>query len=77
MRSIIKFLHFQGKSPLQTLNEMKNTFGDKAPFIFVIEYWIRKFKCGSNGIRDEARSGRPNSHITEKNISIFCLQEGQ
>ena len=29
MRSVIKFLHFQGKSPSDILNEMKNIHGDK------------------------------------------------
>ena len=69
MRSVIKFLHFQGKSPSDIFNEMKNIYGDKSPSYFVIKYWIRKLKCGFNDIRDEARSGRPQSRITEKFIS--------
>ena len=69
MRSVIKYLHLKGKSPLEIFQEMKNTYRDNGPTVFVVQYWVRKFKFGFPGVRDEVRSGRPVEAITEKNVS--------
>ena len=67
MRSVIKYLHMKGKTPLQIFHEMKDTYADNGPSVFVIQYWVRKFKFSS--VRDEVRSGRPADSTTGYYIS--------
>ena len=65
MRSVIKYLHMKSKTPLQIFNEMKDTYGDNGPSVFVIQYWVRKFKFGFPSVQDDVRPGRPADAVTD------------
>jgi hypothetical protein len=69
MRSVIKYLHMKGKTPLQIFNEMKDTYAENGLSVFVIQYWVRKFKFGFSSVRDEVRPGRPADAVTDYYIS--------
>ena len=68
MRSVIKFLHMKGKKPNEIHSELKDTYQDKAPSLFIVQYWVRRFRCGFSNISDDARSGRPVSALTVENV---------
>ena len=36
MRSVIKYLHMKGKTPLQIFHEMKDTYEDYWPSVFLL-----------------------------------------
>ena len=65
MRSVVKYLFLKGMAPSAICQEMKNTYPNKVPSLFVVQYWVRKFKCGFTDVRDEVRVGRPVSTVTE------------
>ena len=69
MRSVIKYLHMKGKTPLQVFHEMRHTYADNSLSVFVIQYWVRKFKFGFSSVRDEVRPGRPADAVTYYYIS--------
>ena len=55
-RAVIKFLHLQGKKPLQIHKEMCEIYADDAPLYEVVKHWCGRFKSGQLSIRDEARN---------------------
>ena len=59
----------KGKTPLQIFHEMKNTYADNGLSVFVIQYWIRKFKFGFPSVRDQVRLGRSADAVTYYYIS--------
>ena len=59
----------KSKTPLQIFNEMKDTYGDNGPSVFVIRYWVRKFKFGFPSVQDDVRPGRPADAVTDYYIS--------
>ena len=63
MRSVIKYLHMKGKTPLQIFHEMKDTYADNWPSVFVIHYWVRKFKFGFPSVRNKVRPSRPTDAV--------------
>ena len=73
MRSVIKYLHMKSKTPLQIFHEMKDTYGDNGPSVFVIQYWVRKIKFGFPSVRDEVRPGQPANAVKEYYISKSCV----
>ena len=53
----------------QTLERLTQTFGDLAPSRATVFCWFAEFKRGRISLKDEERSGRPTSVMTEENIS--------
>ena len=59
----------KGKTPLQIFYEMKDTYEDKGSSVFVIQYWVRKFKVGLSSVQDEVTSIQPADSTTDYYIS--------
>ena len=58
-----------GLNESQTLERLTQAFGDLAPSRVTVFRWFAEFKRGQISFKDEERSGRPTSVVTEENIS--------
>lgn len=58
-RAVIRFLYLKGRTPRETFDEMKVTYGDDAPSYDLVKRWHREFKHGRNSVETAPRSGRP------------------
>ena len=45
-RAVIRFLYLKGRTPQETFDEMKETYGDDAPSYDLVKRWHREFKHG-------------------------------
>ena len=68
-RSMILYDSKCGLNELQTLERLTQAFGDLAPLCATVFRWFAEFKRGRTSLKDERRSGRPTSVVTEENIS--------
>jgi hypothetical protein len=67
----IKFCAKLGKSASETLQMLTEVYGAdamKTPSVFE---WHKRFKEGRKAVRDDKRSGRPKTHRTDENCSLF------
>ncbi|XP_076053595.1 protein GVQW3-like [Oratosquilla oratoria] len=67
-RAVIRFLYLKGRTPQETFDEMKETYGDDAPSYDLVKRWHREFKHGRNSVETAPRPGRPPSAIDEAPI---------
>ena len=58
-----------GLNESQTLERLTQAFGDLAPLRATVISWFAESKRGRTSLKDEERSGRPTSVVTEENIS--------
>ena len=68
-RSMILYDFKCGLNESQTLERLTQAFGDLAPSHETVFRWSAEFKKGWTSLKDEERSGRPTSVVTEENIS--------
>ena len=45
-RAVIRFLYLKGRTPQETFDEMKETYGDNALSYDLVKRWHREFKHG-------------------------------
>ena len=70
-RAVIQFCYRLGKSPLETLDMMKEASGKHSVNRSLIVYWwYRRFNEGNDSLEDEKRSGRPLSSWTNEKITL-------
>ena len=55
MRSVIKYLHMKGKTPLQIFHEMKDTYEDNGPSVLLSS----TVQENSNSLASETGAIRP------------------
>lgn len=67
-RAVIRFLYLRGRTPRETFDEMKDTYGEDAPSYDVVKHWHRQFKCGRTSVETAPIPGRPQSVIDEDTI---------
>ena len=67
-RAVIRFLYLKGRTPKETFDEMKATYGEDAPSYDVVKHWHRQFKCGRTSVETAAIPGHPHSAIDEDTI---------
>ena len=67
-RAVIRFLYLKGRTPTETFDEMKETYGEDAPSYDVVKHWHRQFKCGRTSVETAPIPGRPHSVIDEGTI---------
>lgn len=67
-RAVIRFLYLRGRTPRETFDEMKETYGEDAPSYDVVKHWHRQFKCGRTSVETAPIPGRPQSAIDEDTI---------
>lgn len=58
-RCAIKFCVLTHKSRQETMEMLKEAYGDHAPGRTTVYEWYRRFDSGRESVRDSARSGRP------------------
>lgn len=58
-----------GLNESQSLERLQQAFGDLAPSRATIFRWFQEFKRGRASLKDEERSGRPATAVTEENIA--------
>ena len=69
IRSMILYDFKCGLNESQTLERLTQGFGDLAPSRATVFRWFAEFKGGRTSLKDEERSWRPTSVVTEENIS--------
>ncbi|KAG5307565.1 MOS1T transposase, partial [Pseudoatta argentina] len=75
IRSVIRYLVWKGKTPVEVYNEVKTAYGDKGMNRTSVFKWCREFKNGRTSVHDDQRSGRPSiltDDIVEK-ILLLCI----
>ncbi|KAG5319477.1 MOS1T transposase, partial [Pseudoatta argentina] len=60
IRSVIRYLVWKGKTPVEVYNEVKTVYGDKGMNRTSVFKWCREFKNGRTSVHDDQRSGRPS-----------------
>ncbi|KAG5318103.1 SETMR methyltransferase, partial [Pseudoatta argentina] len=60
IRSVIRYLVWKGKTPVEVYNEVKTAYGDKGMNRTSVFKWCREFKNGRTSVYDDQRSGRPS-----------------
>ena len=69
-RSMILYDFKCGLNESQTLERLIQAFGDLVPSRATVFRWFAEFKRGRTSLKDEERSGRPTSIVTEENIRV-------
>ena len=64
-RAVIRFLYLKGRTPKETFDEMKETYGDDAPSYDLVKRWHCEFKHGRKSVETAPGPGRPSSAIDE------------
>lgn len=67
-RAVIRFLYLKGRTPQETFDEMKGTYGDDAPSYDLVKRWHREFKHGRKSVETAPKPGRPSSAIDEASV---------
>ena len=57
-----------GIKPIEIFNNLKAVYNDQAPSYSTVARWVAVFKDGKESIKDDPRSGRPITGITQDNI---------
>ncbi|KAG5325839.1 SETMR methyltransferase, partial [Pseudoatta argentina] len=60
IRSVIRYLVWKGKTPIEVYNEVKTAYGDTGMNRTSVFKWCREFKNGRTSVHDDQRSGRPS-----------------
>lgn len=67
-RAVIRFLYLKGRTPQETFDEMKETYGDDAPPYDLVKRWHRVFKHGRKSVETAPKPGCPSSAINEASV---------
>ncbi|XP_076056318.1 protein GVQW3-like [Oratosquilla oratoria] len=67
-RAVIWFLYLKGRTPRETFDEIKETYGVDAPSYDLVKRWHREFKHGRNSVETAPRPSRPPSAIDEASV---------
>lgn len=67
-RSVVKYFHNTGMSPLQIKTRLDSDFGTSAPSIAFVYKWCQRFDLGFSSTKDEPRPGRPKYATSQENI---------
>ncbi|KAG5323504.1 GVQW3 protein, partial [Pseudoatta argentina] len=60
IRSVIRYLIWKGKTPVEVYNKVQTAYGDKGMNRTSVFKWCREFKNGRTSVHDDQRSGRPS-----------------
>ncbi|KAG5315403.1 GVQW3 protein, partial [Pseudoatta argentina] len=60
IRSVIRYLIWKGKTPVEVYNKVQTVYGDKGMNRTSVFKWYREFKNGRTSVHDDQRSGRPS-----------------
>jgi len=64
----IKFCVKAGKSAMETIELINKAYGSAAMSRAIVYRWYVRFWDGREDVKDDARSGRPSTARTDKNV---------
>jgi len=67
-RGVIRFLSSEGVTGAQIHQRLLAQYGDSALPRRSVYEWIQKFQEGRTSVKDEERTGRPSTSITDSNV---------
>ena len=67
LRAVIKYLLMKKMSTKEIFSDIQQTLGNDALPYSTVAYWVAEFKRGRSSCKDDSRSGRPSTSITEEN----------
>ncbi|KAG5325758.1 SETMR methyltransferase, partial [Pseudoatta argentina] len=67
IRSVIRYLVWKGKTPVEVYNEVKTEYGNTGMNRTSVFKWCREVKNGRTSVHDDQRSGRP-SILTDDSV---------
>lgn len=70
-RAMIFYDFKVGLTENQCIKRLISGFGDDAPSRATVFRWYAQFKRGIFSLKDDEKSGRPSTAVTEKNINII------
>lgn len=68
LRAVIRYLCLKKMSTKEIFSDIQQTLGDNALPYSTVAYWVAEFKRGRSSCKDDPRSGRPSTSVTEANI---------
>lgn len=68
LRAVIKYLFLKKMSTKEIFSDIQQTLGNDALPYSTVAYWVAEFKRGRSSCKDDPRSGRPSTSITEENV---------
>jgi transposase len=68
-RAVIKFLTLKGNSFKDIHEQLVSVYGGSTSSYTTVTKWAREFKRGRQILEDDPRERRPQTAITEENIS--------
>ena len=70
LRFYVKTRWLLGVNCTEISKELKNAYLDSAPSYDFVAKWVRLFKAGRDNLKDDLRSGRPVTSLTQENIQL-------
>jgi len=67
-RVAIKFYVKVGKSAVETIELINKAYGSAPMSCAIVYQWYARFPDGRRDVKDDARSGRPSTTRTDKNM---------
>ena len=67
-RMSIKFCVKAGKSAVEMIELINKAYGSTAMSRANVYWWYARFRDGREDVKDDARSGRPSTARTDKNV---------
>ena len=64
----IKFCVKAGRSAVETIEQINNAYGSAAMSLAIVYRWYARFRDGREDVKDDARSDRPSTAITDENV---------
>ncbi len=69
-RTVIKFFHKSGATPMECWREMHKVFRAETVTPKTVRSWMTKFDSGRTQVKDLPRSGQPRSACSQANIQL-------
>jgi transposase len=70
LRLYVKTRRLLGLSATDISKELNSAYGSQAPSYSFVAKWYNFFDDGKGSIKDEPRSGRPRTAVTDENIQL-------
>ncbi|XP_077865141.1 potassium channel subfamily K member 9-like [Saccoglossus kowalevskii] len=68
MGPVVRFLYLKRRTPMETFDEMKETYGGDSPSYDLVKRWHCEFKHDRRSVETAARPGCPSSAIDETSV---------
>lgn len=69
VRANVKFLAKLGWETTAIIEALQKVYKDDAPKKTTVYEWVKRFKEGREDLKDDDRSGRPSTSITDEKVA--------